>query len=133
VRLEHLDTIGDELRHVRRRPEFGIERRRPQGVVGALGEVARPVVHERSDARLVRIRHGRELLHSHGSQLVDALLIATSVGDGPGAAEQRSGGVEVGPHLREDRRRHEVRVDVEQARQAELGGQHREVDVGQRH
>jgi hypothetical protein len=133
VHLEHLDALLEQLGHVRGCVRLWVERSRAQHAWGAVGERQCPVVHEAGDAGPVRVRQGREGADAHRAQVVDALLVAPAVRDGPRPSEQGSGGVEVGPHLLHQLRRHEVRVHVDDAGEAEIAEQLGQVGVAQRH
>ena len=114
ARVEGLGDVGGCL-------GFGVERRAGNRLRRARREIAGPRVEPRGHARPVRVVEGAEPDDAEVTQGGHALLLAGAVGDRP---RPRRGldGVEVTPHLVEHVLRHEVRVDVDEAGQAQTFG-----------
>ena len=113
VHLEDARPGVDRRLRVLRRARLGVEGRRVDRLGHAGGEVGGPVVEPLRHAGSVGVVERGEGPHTERSQGGQALPFVRAVGDRPRPAGERTGRVEVRPHLVEHPLRHEVGVDVD--------------------
>ena len=110
---------GEGVRDVARRRRLGEEGRRMQDVGMIASERPRPVVQPLGHPRLVRVQQGREHPDAPAPQPRQPGLGGLAVGDRPGPAVVAGRVVEERPHRLHNPVRHEVDVQIHEARQPE--------------